>query len=168
MRYAEGPTAEVSVEIDAPPEVVWALATDVGLPARFSQEFQGGEWEGGATGPAVGARFTGRNRHPAIGEWETHPLVIECEPGRVFAYVVGDPAQPSATWKFELEALEDGGRTRLTQWARMGPGPSGLTPAIEARPDAEERIVARRLEEWRANMQATVDGIKALAEGSTA
>ena len=41
----------------------------------------------------------------------------------------------------------------------------------EQRPGAdyarlEERIVARRLEEWRTNMQATVDGIKALAEGS--
>jgi hypothetical protein len=33
-------------------------------------------------------------------------------------------------------------------------------------PDKEERIIERRLEEHRANMQATVDGIKALAEGS--
>ncbi len=47
----------------------------------------------------------------------------------------------------------------------MGPGPSGLTPAIEAQPDKEERIVARRLDEWRTNMQATVDGIKSIAEG---
>jgi len=33
-------------------------------------------------------------------------------------------------------------------------------------PDKEERIVARRLEEHRANMQLTLEGIKALAEGA--
>jgi hypothetical protein len=47
---------------------------------------------------------------------------------------------------------------------QMGPAPSGLTPAIEAMPDKEERIVARRLEEHRANMGATLAGIKELAE----
>jgi uncharacterized protein YndB with AHSA1/START domain len=166
VRYADGPTVEVEVEVAAPPAVVWALVTDIDLPARFSTEFQGGDWEAGATEPAVGARFTGRNEHPAIGAWETHPLVIECEIERVFAYVIGDPDHPSATWGFEIEALDEGRRSRLRQRARMGPGPSGLTPAIEARPDAEERIVARRLEEWRANMHATVEGVKALAEGA--
>src|ERR1043165_647552 len=116
--------------------------------------------------PAGGARSTGRNSPPAIGEWATNPVVVECEPERVFAYVIGEPDQPSATWRFELEPLDGGARTRLRQWARMGPGPSGLTPAIEARPDKEERIVERRLEEWRTNMEATVAGIKALAEGA--
>jgi hypothetical protein len=164
VRYADGPTVEVAVEIGAAPGQVWALVSDINLPARFSNEFQGAEWQDGVTEPAVGARFTGRNQHPAIGTWQTDPLVIECEPGRVFAYVVGDPDRPSATWRYELEDAA-GGCTRLRYSARMGPGPSGLTPAIEARPDREERIVERRLEEWRTNMQATVDGIKALAEG---
>jgi hypothetical protein len=31
-------------------------------------------------------------------------------------------------------------------------------------PEKEERIVARRLEEWEANMRATLEGIKRLAE----
>jgi hypothetical protein len=33
-------------------------------------------------------------------------------------------------------------------------------------PDKEERIVARRLEEHRGNMERVVDGVKALAEGA--
>ena len=37
--------------------------------------------------------------------------------------------------------------------------------AIDAKPGKEERILRRRLDEVRANMQRTVDGIKALAEG---
>jgi hypothetical protein len=70
----------------------------------------------------------------------------------------------SASWRFEL-ALEGEG-TRLRMWARMGPARSGLSSAIEAWPDKEERIVARRLDEWQRNMAATVQGIKALAESS--
>jgi len=50
---------------------------------------------------------------------------------------------------------------------RMGPAPSGLSIAIDAMPDKEERIVERRQAEHAANMQATVDGIKALVEGAT-
>jgi hypothetical protein len=46
----------------------------------------------------------------------------------------------------------------------MGPAPSGLTIAITAMPDKEERIIARRLQEYETNMRATVEGIKRLAE----
>jgi uncharacterized protein YndB with AHSA1/START domain len=164
VRYADGPTAEASVEIDAPPDAVWALVTDLAVPAKFSDEYLGGEWLDGGSATA-GARFVGRNRHSGTGrEWSTESVVTECEPGVAFAWGVGETENPSASWRFELEALDGGRRTRLRQWARMGPGPSGLTPAIEARPDKEERIVERRLEEWTRNMEATVAGIKQLAE----
>ncbi|HLF39972.1 MAG TPA: SRPBCC family protein, partial [Acidimicrobiia bacterium] len=66
-----------------------------------------------------------------------------------------------------LDEAEAGG-TRLRYSARMGPGPSGVTRFIEANPDAEEHIVSARLAEWEANMTATVDGIKALAESGAA
>jgi hypothetical protein len=88
--------------------------------------------------------------------------VVACQPGQVFGWDVEAPDGVAASWRFELRA--DGEGCRLRHWARMGPASSGLTAAIEARPDKEERIVARRLGEWQRNMQATVDGIKALAE----
>jgi hypothetical protein len=161
MRYADLPTAEVSVVVQAPIDRLWALVTDIELPARFSSELQGAEWLD-ETGPAVNARFVGRSAHPAIGQWETTCVVTRLDDDRVFEWAVGDPDHPSARWRFELEPTEDG--VVLRQWCQIGPAPSGLTPAIEAMPDKEERIVARRLEEFRANMQATVAGIKALAE----
>jgi uncharacterized protein YndB with AHSA1/START domain len=164
MRYADCPTVEVEVHVEAPPARVWALVTDIDLPARFSSEFQEGIWLEEAGAATLGAQFKGRNRHPARGEWETTSTVVACEPERVFGWAVGDPEHPAASWRFELEA--DAGGTRLRQWARMGPAPSGVTMVIEAMPDMEERIVARRLEEWRGNMLATVEGIKALAEGA--
>jgi len=164
VKYADGPTTSAEVVVDAPAERVWALVTDIALPAKFSSELQGAEWVAPADGPAVGAWFVGRSCHPAVGEWETLCVVVECEPGRAFGWAVGDPDDPSARWRFDLTPEGDG--VRLRQWMQMGPAPSGLTPAIEAMPDKEERIVARRLSEHQGNMQATIEGIKAEAEAA--
>jgi uncharacterized protein YndB with AHSA1/START domain len=161
MRYADGPTVEVDVVVAASVERVWELVSDIDLPARFSAEFVGGTWLD--EGPALGARFLGHNRHPAIGEWETTSFVTRYEPPHAFGWSVSDAANPSASWWFELEPQP--GRVRLRQGMRMGPAPSGLNVAIDAMPDKEERIIARRLEEHAANMRATLEGVKALAEG---
>ena len=155
MRYADGPTVTVDVFIDAPPDVVWALVSDITTPVRFSSELQAAEWIDDTT-------FRGRNRHEAAGEWETTCTITERIDDSVFAYAVGEVANPSASWRFSL--VPEGTGTRLTQWMRMGPAPSGLSPAIEAMPDKEERIIARRLDEHRFNMLSTLAGIKDLAE----
>lgn len=164
VRYADGPTTEVTVEIGAPPAAVWALVSDIDLPRRFSDEFQGAQWVDGCDGPAVGARFVGRSQHPAIGAWESVSVIVDFDPGRCFGWDVQGDGGVAASWRFELEPTATG--TSLRQWARMGPARSGLSLAIQARPDKEERIVARRLEEWTRNMTATVEGIKALAEAA--
>ena len=44
MRYSEGPTTEAKAVVHASGEVIWALITDIDLPARFSSEFQGADW----------------------------------------------------------------------------------------------------------------------------
>jgi uncharacterized protein YndB with AHSA1/START domain len=165
VKYSDCPSTEVDTYIAAPPSRVWQWVSDIQLPARFSAEFQGAYWIEENAGPCVGAQFVGRNQHKAIGKWETTSRIVECDPPRVFAWAVDGaaPDQPSAVWRFEL--TEEGEGTRLKQCARMGPGPSGLTPAIEAMPEKEERIIDRRLSEFRANMAATVAGIKELAEG---
>jgi uncharacterized protein YndB with AHSA1/START domain len=165
VRYADGPATQVEVLIAAPPATVWRLVCDIDVPARFSTEFCGGIWVEG-DGPGLGARFVGRNQHPMRGEWETTSTIVAFEPERLFGWAVGDVDNPSASWRFELEA-QDGG-TRLRQCVRLGPGPSGMTNLIAAMPDNEERIIERRLAEHLANMTATVEGIRALAQNSAA
>ncbi|MEX0874006.1 MAG: SRPBCC family protein [Actinomycetota bacterium] len=162
MRYADGPTVEVETQIHAAPARVWELVSDINLPARFSSEFLGAEWLDGATRAELGARFAGRNQHAAIGEWATTSFVVACDPEHSLEWAVTDPDQPAASWRFEIEPAGSG--TRLKQWMRMGPGRSGLNIAIDAMPDKEERIIERRLAEHRANMTATLAGIKAMAE----
>lgn len=159
MRYGDSPTVEVELVVNATVERVWQLVSDINIPARFSGEFRGAEW---IDDPGPGARFVGRNEHAALGAWETTSWVTRYEPPTVFEWAVMDPVNPSATWWFILDTTEEGVRVR--QGGRMGPAPSGLSIAIAAMPDKEERIVARRLEEWKANMLATLEGIKAIAE----
>ncbi|MEM7285430.1 MAG: SRPBCC family protein [Actinomycetota bacterium] len=160
VKYADAPQAEAEVSIDAAPGAVWPLVTDISLPAQFTAEFQGADWVD--DGPALGATFHGHNKHQFVGEWTTTCTVTAFEDGSVFEWTVGDVENKTARWRFDLAPSETGSSLRFS--AEMGPGPSGLTMAIQQMPDREEEIVANRLAEWTGNMQATLDGIKGLAE----
>ncbi|MFI9362821.1 SRPBCC family protein [Kitasatospora sp. NPDC053057] len=176
MRYADGPGAQCEVFVQAPVERVWALVADIELPARLSPELQRVAWLDGADGPAVGARFEGYNSRPTMRDWRTVSEVVELTEHRSFAWAVldadgrfGDPvsevAGALARWRFDL-IPEDGG-TQLRQSVVIGPGRSGVVLAIEARPEAEEKIVAFRLGELRTGMTATLEGVKSLAEAGS-
>lgn len=162
LRYADGPTTEVSRLIAAPPHELWVHVSDINLPAKFSTEFQGAEWLDGATEPSLGARFRGTNEHPVVGNWQVVCTIVEYEPERVLGWAVQDPTDPAARWRFTLDAVDGG--TRVTQWCQIGPGRSGLSPAIERLPEREHDIVERRLGEHAANMQRNLDGLAALVE----
>lgn len=161
-RYADKPTVEVPIVIAAPPERVWELVSDIGLIPRTSPELQSVEWLDGRSGPGLGARFAGHNKHEVFGEWSTVSVVVEYEPPRVFAWAVGDPDCPSAIWRFSLESQADG--TLLRQWVQVGPGRSGLSFAIDRMPEKEQKIVFVRLRELETNMNSTLVVIKQLAE----
>ena len=161
-RYADKPAVEVRVWISAPPARVWELVSDIELMPALSAELQSVEWLDGASGPAAGARFTGRSKHEALGEWETTSQVVEFEPERLFGWAVGDPADPAALWRFRLEPKDAG--TELSEWMQMGPGRSGLSFAIDRMPDKEQKIVFVRMREFERNITVTLEQIKTLAE----
>ena len=163
-RLADGPGTVVEVDVAAPPAAVWPLVTDLDLPARFSDEFLGAVLDDPTAGPVPGARFVGRNRHPARGEWEQVCYVEVAEEARSFGWCTVHPTTPGARWRFRLDPI--GGGTRLRFDVVLGPGPSGLTEAITQLPGKEDRIIARRLAEHRRNMQRVVDGIRELAESA--
>jgi Polyketide cyclase / dehydrase and lipid transport len=162
-RYADNPTVQVQTWIDVLPGRVWELVSDIELMPTMSQELQSVEWLDGASAPAVGAKFIGRSKHESLGEWATTSHVIECEPERVFAWAVEDPANPTAIWRFRLEPKNGG--TELSEWMQMGPARSGLSFAIDRMPEKEQKIVFVRMREFEQNMAATLAHIKKLAEG---
>ena len=102
MRFADRPTTETDVYVAAPPTEVWPLVTEIMTPSRFGTELQEAAWVDAAAGACLGARFTGRNFHPARGEWETTSTIVDLVPERRFGWAVGDPDEPSALWRLEL------------------------------------------------------------------
>lgn len=158
MRYRDHPSMEVAERIACDPATAWALVTDIELPARCSNELEAVEWLDDADHVELGARFRGRNQHDAMGEWETECEVIEVDDERRWVWEVRGPKGISATWGFEVEPARTGVIVR--QWARMGPDPSGLSAAIDANPELEGRIIAKRLSEWSENMKANLAYIR--------
>ena len=99
-----------------------------------------------------------------MGEWEVTCTVVDFEHERVFAWHAGDPDNPAAQWRFEIQPLLGGTRLRFSMV--LGPGTSGLTLAIDAMPDKEAAIIANRQKGQIANMRRTAEGIRDLAEAA--
>ena len=122
----------VTVHMEAEPQAIWDLVSDVTKIGRYSPETFEAEWLDGATGPAVGARFRGHVKRNGIGPtyWTTCS-VQECEPGRAFTFGVGPPDKALSVWGYRMEpaehgtdvtetfALADTGLLRL-YWALLG------------------------------------------------
>jgi hypothetical protein len=101
----------VTVHMAAPPAAVWDLVTDVTRIGEFSPETLEGRWVGGATGPAVGARFQGHVKRNGRGPmyWTTCKVTI-CEPEKDFAFLVEVPGIGAGvnTWRYQLAAVGSG------------------------------------------------------------
>lgn len=107
-------TVSRSVDVDASPDVVWRLVSDLPGMGRLSPENAGGRWLGDADGPAVGARFRGTNRQ-GLRRWSTLARVVTCEPGRRFAFDVSSVGLPVARWSYDI-APRPGGCTVTETW----------------------------------------------------
>ena len=111
---------EGSVEqlVDATPERVWAVLTDVTRIGEWSHECQGAVWLGGGpVGPVVGARFRGRNRVGLV-RWGRACEITVADVPRRFAFRTGGGwVGDSTEWTFDLEPVGSG--TRIVQSFRV-------------------------------------------------
>lgn len=96
-----------SAVLECSPEQAWALVADVTRMGEWSPETDSATWQGGATGPDVGATFKGHNRR-GVFTWSTTCTVVESEPGRVFAFAVGKAADPDTIWRYSFVPHADG------------------------------------------------------------
>jgi uncharacterized protein YndB with AHSA1/START domain len=103
----------VSLRMAARPETIYALVADVTRTPEFSPEIIECAWLDGATGPAVGARFKGRNKMPNRPAFSNKPVVTVVEPGRTFAFDRTEPFGGTVAWRYEFEA--DGDGTMVTE-----------------------------------------------------
>ncbi len=110
----------VTVHIDASPEAVWDLVSDVTRIGEFSPETFEAEWLEGATGPEVGARFRGHVKRNQKGPtYWSECTVTAVEPNRHFEFGVGPKDKAVNTWGYRLEPADGG--TDVTEYFRLSP-----------------------------------------------
>ncbi|MFZ1176958.1 MAG: SRPBCC family protein [Mycobacterium sp.] len=110
------PCVTATVRIDASPDVVYRLITDLPTLASLAEEAVAMDWR---TGNAVspGAVFTGHNENGGR-RWSTKCTVTDAEPGRVFAFDVRHSGLPIARWQYDIVAADGGCRVTESTWDR--------------------------------------------------
>jgi uncharacterized protein YndB with AHSA1/START domain len=151
---AAGVEGQATIHINAPPEKVYAMVTDVTRMGEWSPECRKAEWIGGATGPAVGARFKGHNKL-GIARWSTTPTVKVADRGREFTFETGKPGKEQTRWTYRFEPKGSG--TELTE--RFEALRYGAFMKLTAKPE-------KRVAKLEADIQQTLRRIKEAAEGS--
>ena len=149
----------VSLHMRARPEDVYALVADVTRTPEFSPEVIECTWLDGATGPAVGARFKGRNKMPNRPAFSNKPVVTVVEPGREFAFARTEPFGGTVVWRYQFEP--DGDGTLVTESYEVTKPVSRvgwfLIGVLFARKD--------RRTDLRAGMEQTLERMRAVIEG---
>jgi uncharacterized protein YndB with AHSA1/START domain len=102
----------VSVVIAASAERLWQMISDVSRMGAWGQETSSAEWVGGATSPAVGARFRSHGKG-----WPHRSTIVEVEvadPGKSFGFatVAGHHRQH---WTYTLTPCDGGTRVAETR-----------------------------------------------------
>jgi hypothetical protein len=97
---------EVAETIKASSIRVYELVSDLPRMGEWSPENTGGKWLGGATGPAVGAKFRGTNRH-GLAVWMTSVTITAADAGRRFAFDVHVLGVPVSAWEYTFADAAD-------------------------------------------------------------
>jgi len=137
------------------PEQLWAMVADVTRMGSWSPENSGAEWVGGATGPAAGARFKGRNSFGGK-TWSTDCVVTACEPGKRFGFDVTTKGFKVARWLYEFAAVDGGCRVTESWEDHRGLLASKLAPlatGVKDRPARNRETMEATLEQLAAATQ---------------
>ncbi|MFI8102772.1 SRPBCC family protein [Streptomyces sp. NPDC086023] len=173
--HTETPLFELSasLHVDAAPEEVYAVVSDLGRSGEWSPECVGGAWISGEP-RTVGSVFRGENLRaddvvgwaPVVrGTWFTESEVVAAEPGRTFDWAMRDSAgrRQESVWGFAI--APEGTGSRLTHHFRMGSATEGIK-GITAEMSAERR--QQFFTEWGAKVEgdlgATLARIKDVVE----
>lgn len=130
------------------------MVTDLPRMGEWSPENQGGEWMDNATGPAVGARFKGRNRN-GKRSWATVVKVTECDPTRKFSFGLMLAGKNWCDWVYEIEPTATGCRVTHSWVDHRGRIADVLGKLVSGVDD--------RASHNRRNMEATLEQIAAAA-----
>lgn len=153
---------EVSLLVRARADELYALVSDVTRTPEFSPAVLRCTWLGGATGPAVGARFEAVNTTEAGRTWKNRPVVTAAVPGREFAFTRSEPFAGTLLWRYVFEP--EGGATRVTESYQVTKPVTRLGWFVIERIFKAGDVPAG----LRAGMSTTLERLRAAAEGRAA
>jgi len=106
MRSAR--TGQASTHIEATPEQVWAILSDLERMGEWSPECHKVEWLDGAKSPAEpGARFKGWNRYGLL-RWSMTCEVKTADPGREISWATVRGRRELVVWTYRLQPVSEG------------------------------------------------------------
>ena len=147
---------EQSISIDANPEALYDLVSDITRTGEWSPVCTSCWWDDGAEAGRVGAWFTGHNE-TATRTWETRSQVVVADRGREFAWMVGGDL---VRWGFRLAPT--GSATTLTETWEFRP--EGLASFEERFGEDAPAQVADRTRQALDGIPRTLARIKEVAE----
>ena len=142
-----------TVRIDASPDQVFALLTDLAELPKLSPENQRCEFLEGSSEVAVGARFRGTNRAGDY-EWHADCEVTVFEPGRRFVYLVPPGFEHATEWSYTIEPDGDGSIVTEAFHAPLLGLPDIYPGKIEGRRDNLEKACQITM----ANLKSALEG----------
>ena len=100
-------------EIDASPQRVYELVSDITRMGEWSPECYRCEWLDGVTFATVGARFRGHNRL-GRARWSTEAVGTIADPAHEFAFTtLHENGREETRWTYRLDQIATG--TKLTE-----------------------------------------------------
>jgi hypothetical protein len=146
-----------SVTVDAAPEVVYALISDITRMGEFSPVCKSAQWT-----DEEHTRFTGDNVTPEM-QWTTHCRVDVAEPGKEFTFTnLGtDGTRELVRWSYTFAPAGEG--TEATEHWEVLPGYAEFMNSVAPQMDVEQYLdgVVPRTHE---GMAETLANLKAAAE----
>jgi len=101
-------TDSASRYIEATPDALYALISDVTRTPEYSPEVVKCTWLKGATGPAVGARFKAINHAGRVPDWPNKPVITVLEPNRTFAFARTEIGGGTIEWRYQFDSQGTG------------------------------------------------------------
>lgn len=106
-------TDTVERYVEASPDAVYDLLSDVTRTPERTPDIVRCEWLDGATGPAVGARLKSINRQGRGPDWSNEPVVTAADPGREFSFSRTERFAGTIVWRHRL--VPEGTGTRIIE-----------------------------------------------------
>src|SRR5947209_13116082 len=103
---------DVGVHVEASPQDVWALLSDITRMGEWSPECVRCRWIGQEREARPSARFRGTSRN-GWHRWSTTSTIVEADAGRSLVFDVSYFGRPVARWAYRFEA--DGRGTTVTE-----------------------------------------------------